>query len=265
MKQKLYEIIFEHDTPAGKAFDVWLIIFVFLSVFIVTLETVESLASNYVQTFFIIEWFFTIVFSIELLVRLYCSPRPVKYLLSFYGLVDFISILPTYVSAFIPGSQSLLVIRALRMLRIFRILKLKNYTRAGRQLTNALIASKPKIIVFLGFITTLVLVLGALMYLIEGKESGFTSIPKSVYWAIVTMTTVGYGDITPQTPLGQILSSALMIIGYGVIAVPTGIISAEMVKGDDEGDDHFCHECGYEIIDGRSKYCSNCGHKLHST
>ena len=259
MKEKIYSIIFEHDTKAGKAFDIWLIIFVFLSVLAVMFETVDSLNDHYSSIFIALEWFFTIVFSIELILRLYCSQKPIKYLLSVYGLVDFISILPAYVSIFIPGSQGFLIIRALRMLRIFRILKLNNYTKAGAQLTDALSNSKPKIIVFLMFIITLVLILGSMMYLIEGRESGFTSIPKAVYWAIVTMTTVGYGDITPQTPLGQILSSFLMIIGYGVIAVPTGIISAEMVKSENA---KKCASCYYPNIDDEAIYCGKCGNEL---
>jgi voltage-gated potassium channel len=259
MKDKIYKIIFEHDTKTGKAFDIWLIIFVFLSVLAVMLETVDSLSSNYSRFFNIIEWFFTILFSIELILRLYCSPRPLKYLLSIYGFVDLIAILPAYVSFFIPGSQGFLVIRALRMLRIFRILKLNNYTRAGAQLTEALSNSRPKIIVFLVFIITMVLIIGSMMFLIEGKDSGFTSIPKSVYWAIVTMTTVGYGDITPQTPLGQILSSVLMIIGYGVIAVPTGIISAEIAKSDKGV---ICKNCSFNNINTDAVFCTKCGEKL---
>jgi voltage-gated potassium channel len=259
MKKKLYSIIFEHDTKAGKAFDVWLIIFVFLSVLAVMFETVDTVTAEYFKVFIALEWFFTFVFSIELILRLYCSPTPKKYLLSVYGIVDIISILPSYLSIFIPGSQGFLVIRALRMLRIFRILKLNNYTRAGSQLTEALSASKPKIIVFLVFIITLVLILGSMMYLIEGKESGFTSIPKAVYWAIVTMTTVGYGDITPQTPLGQILSSGLMIIGYGVIAVPTGIISAEMVKSENS---KKCTNCSHPNLDNEAIFCTKCGEKI---
>ena len=197
MKEKLYKIIFEHDTKTGKTFDIWLIIFVFLSVLAVMLETVDSINLEYFQLFNIIEWFFTILFSLELILRLYCSPKPFKYLLSVYGLVDLIAIIPAYVGFLIPGSQSFLIIRALRMLRIFRILKLNNYMKAGAQLTGALSNSRPKIIVFLMFIVTIVLIIGSMMFLIEGKESGFTSIPKSVYWAVVTMTTVGYGDITP--------------------------------------------------------------------
>lgn len=259
MKEKIYRIIFEHDTPAGKSFDVWLITLVFISVIVVMLETVDSLAASYAKTFIVIEWCFTILFTFELFLRIYCSPRPIKYLFSFYGLVDLLSILPTYVSFLIPGVQSFIVIRSLRMLRIFRILKLKNYTKAGQALTEAMLASRPKITVFLGVITSLVFIIGALMYLVEGEENGFTSIPKSVYWAIVTMTTVGYGDITPQTPLGQMISSALMIVGYGVIAVPTGIISVEISKADAK---HRCPHCDHRVLDSTAVYCSKCGKEI---
>lgn len=259
MKEKVYKIIFEHDTPAGKAFDVWLIYLVLFSVVMVMLETVESLASQYVIFFMVVEWFFTLVFTVELLLRVYSSPQPLKYIFSFYGLVDLLSIIPTYISSLIPGAQSFAVIRSLRMLRIFRILKLKNYTKAGQVLTDAMMASRPKIIVFLGVIVSLVFIIGAVMYLVEGKEGGFTSIPMSVYWAVVTMTTVGYGDITPQTPLGQFISSIVMIIGYGVIAVPTGIISAEISKSDGK---EQCKHCSHSVIDSNARFCTACGKEL---
>jgi voltage-gated potassium channel len=259
MKNKIYEIIFLHETRAGKLFDLWLIILVMISIMFVMLETVESLAKDYGSIFITLEWFFTILFSAELLLRLYCAPSKAKYIFSFYGLVDIVSILPTYISILIPGAQSFLIVRALRILRIFRILKLKNYTQAGQTITSAIVASMPKIIVFLGFITTLVLIMGSLMYLIEGKESGYTSIPKAAYWAIVTMTTVGYGDITPQTPLGQIISSLLMIAGYAIIAVPTGIISVEMNRQADKAN---CNKCNAIVMDAKANYCSRCGERL---
>ena len=259
MREKLYKIIFEHDTPAGRSFDIWLITFVLISVIIVMLETVEAYAASFSKIFLYLEWFFTIIFTIELMLRLYCSPKPFRYLFSFYGIVDVLAIIPTYISFLIPGAQSFLVIRSLRMLRIFRILKLHTYTRAGQILTDAMLASKAKIIVFLAVIISLVFIIGALMYLVEGKESGFTSLPKSVYWAIVTMTTVGYGDITPQSALGQIISSILMIIGYGVIAVPTGIISAEMAKGDYI---KRCPHCDHRILETEASFCSRCGKQV---
>lgn len=259
MKQKIYQIIFGHETKWGKQFDIWLIVLVIASVFIVMLETVEGLSQAYGPIFFVLEWIFTILFTIELILRLYCLDKKLKYVFSFYGLVDIISILPSYLSIFIPGAQNFIIVRAFRILRIFRILKLNQYTEAGQQLQSAIIASKAKIIVFLGFITTSVLIIGALMYLVEGAPSGFTSIPKSVYWAIVTMTTVGYGDITPQTVLGQILSSALMIIGYGVLAVPTGIVTAEMTKQNLA--DQECLNCKTKNS-MQAKFCHNCGTKL---
>ncbi len=258
IRQTVYQIIFEHDTKWGKLFDIWLILVVLMSVLVVMIETVNALSQSYGEVFFVLEWFFTILFTLELFLRLYCIDKKLKYVFSFYGLVDIISILPSYLSFFIPGAQNLIIIRALRMLRIFRILKLNQYTEAGHQLQGALLASKAKIIVFLGFIITSVLIIGALMYLVEGAESGFTSIPKSVYWAIVTMTTVGYGDITPQTPLGQILSSALMIIGYGVLAVPTGIVTAEMTK---QNYGRACKTCGEKSLN-TANYCQECGNKL---
>lgn len=261
-KEKIHNIIFKHDTKPGKLFDLWLIAFVFLSVITVTLETVNELKINYNNYFHILEWFFTIIFSIELLVRLYCVKGKLKYLFSFYGIVDIVSVLPSYLSFFLPGAQSFLIIRALRMLRIFRILKLNQYTMAGKKLSQALISSRPKIVVFLLFVLTLVMIIGALMYLIESEEAGFTSIPKSVYWAIVTMTTVGYGDITPQTILGQIISSFLMITGYGVIAVPTGLISAEIVLKKKNPKSITCNSCNYILLEDKAHFCSNCGKDL---
>lgn len=259
MKQKIYQIIFGHETKWGKQFDIWLIVLVMASVFVVMLETVESLSHTYGTVFIILEWIFTILFTLELFLRLYCLDKKFKYVFSFYGLVDIISILPSYLSFFIPGAQNFIIVRAFRMLRIFRILKLNQYTEAGHQLQSAMLASRAKITVFLGFIITSVLIIGALMYLIEGAESGFTSIPKSVYWAIVTMTTVGYGDITPQTVPGQILSSALMIIGYGVLAVPTGIVTAEMTKQNMSHQE--CQSCKSKSS-MQAKFCQNCGTKL---
>jgi len=230
LKRKIYRVIFEHDTKAGKLFDLILIVMVFLSVLIVCLETVEGLRTRNPQFFIIAEWFFTIVFSIELILRLYSVKDKVGYIFSFFGIIDIVAILPTYLSIFLPAAQTFLIVRALRMLRIFRILKLNQYTSAGKKLKKALGNALPKIVVFLGAVVTMVLIIGALIYFVEGKTNGFTSIPKSIYWAIVTLTTVGYGDITPKTPLGQIISSAVMILGYSIIAVPTGIVSVEMGK-----------------------------------
>ena len=273
IKYKLYQIIFEADTKAGKAFDIALIIAVSLNILIVMLESVETLNNEY-NTFFVVsEWFFTILFSIELALRLFSIPRPLKYIVSFFGQVDFWSVLPTYLGLFIPGAQHFMIIRALRILRIFRILKLNRYIHAGSNLSRALQLSGPKIIVFLGFISTLVLILGAIMYLVEGPSNGFTSIPKAVYWAIVTMTTVGYGDIAPQTILGQFLASLLMLTGYGIIAVPTGIVSAEMSgltkkemkhKLNDQKSSILqnCKGCNNTQHDPAALYCHQCGQLL---
>lgn len=267
-KQKLYEIIFEADTKAGKVFDIGLIVAVSLNILIVMLESVENLNAQYSAFFEFAEWFFTVIFSVELILRLVSVSRPFKYIFSFFGQVDFWSVLPSYLGLFFPGAQHFMIIRALRILRIFRVLKLNRYVHAGSNLSKALHLSGPKIIVFLGFVSTLVLILGAIMYLVEGPSNGFTSIPKSVYWAVVTMTTVGYGDIAPQTVLGQLLASLLMLTGYGIIAVPTGIVSAEMsslTKNDNKNiydkilnqkDCSHCHEKKHEL---NAQYCHQCG------
>lgn len=262
LKSRIYRVIFEHDTGAGKLFDVLLIIAVLLSVLAVMLETVQSLFSNYQKAFYSIEWFFTILFTIELIFRLYCSPNRWKYVASFYGMIDVIAIAPTYFSLFFPGAQAFLIIRAMRLLRVFRILKLNHYTNAGTQLSTAILASRPKIIVFLFFVTTLITIVGTVMYYLEGPQNGFTSIPKSIYWAVVTMTTVGYGDITPSTTLGQLLSAILMITGYGVIAVPTGILSSEMSKL--ERREPPCEVCEIKL-NPSPNYCPHCGRALNST
>ena len=263
LKEKIYNIIFEADTKAGKVFDIALIIAVTLNILIVMLESVESLNIKYNTFFEIAEWFFTIIFTVELALRLFSVSRPFQYILSFFGQVDFWSVLPSYLGLFFPGAQHFMIIRALRILRIFRILKLNRYVHAGTNLSRALHLSGPKIIVFLGFVSTLVLILGAIMYLVEGPANGFTSIPKSVYWAIVTMTTVGYGDIAPQTILGQLLASLLMLTGYGIIAVPTGIVSAEM-SGLTKYDKHSSKSSDQFTKKERVKKCPNCQYSKHT-
>lgn len=230
LRVKIYTVIFGTDTPAGKAFDLALIISVILSVLVVMLESVEKYKIKYDYEFYIAEWFFTILFSVELILRLISVKKKSKYLFSFYGVIDIISTLPAYLTFFFPGLQSLRIIRAFRILRIFRILKLNRYIIASNSLSKAMAASRPKIIVFLGTVITIVFIMGAIMYLVEGKDNGFTSIPKSIYWAVVTMTTVGFGDIVPHTALGQFMASILMITGYGVLAVPTGLVSAEIIS-----------------------------------
>ncbi|MCH8961110.1 MAG: ion transporter, partial [Bacteroidetes bacterium] len=232
----LYIIIFESDTPPGKAFDVALILTIFASVAAVMLESVSAIGSRYGAILYASEWVFTILFTIEYILRLICVGRPLRYARSFFGIVDLLAVIPTYFSVLFPGAQFLLVIRLLRILRVFRVLKLVQYLSAADILMEALRASRRKIVVFLVALLTLVVILGSLMYLIEGAENGFTSIPRSIYWAIVTLTTVGYGDISPQTGLGQALAAVVMIMGYGIIAVPTGIVTAEMTRiglGDD--------------------------------
>jgi voltage-gated potassium channel len=265
LKEKIYEIIFKVDTPAGKAFDIVLIFTVILSVIFVMLESVETLNTQYPGVFKVAEWVFTILFSIELMLRLYSVEKKTKYLFSFYGIVDVLSIIPLYLTWMFPAASSFGIIRTFRILRIFRILKLNRYMNASNSLSDALYASRHKIIVFLGVTLTIVSTIGAIMYLIEGKAHGFTSIPKSIYWAIVTLTTVGYGDIVPQTVVGKALSSMLMIIGYGIIAVPTGLVSAEIVtkKLQENKKDHQCPQCHKSIHEQDANFCANCGQNLH--
>jgi voltage-gated potassium channel len=262
-QERMHEIIFEADTPAGMAFDVSLLIAIILSVLAVCLESVTAIREQYGGALHAVEWVFTILFTVEYVLRLLCVGRPWRYARSFYGLVDLLAILPTYVSLFIPGAQSLLVIRALRLLRIFRVLKMVHFLGEERMLHAALRASVRKIIVFLGGVLMVVLIVGALMYLIEGEESGFSNIPESVYWAIVTMTTVGYGDIAPVTPLGKLIAAALMIMGYGIIAVPTGIVTVEISSVlKRTTTTQACPECGAEGHASDADFCKYCGSKL---
>lgn len=265
VRKKLYKIIFEADTNAGKAFDIALLILIVISVTIVSLETVVSLRRNYLDLFIRLEWTFTIIFTVEYLLRIYSTPRPFKYIFSFFGLVDFISIIPTYLSLFILGSQYLLVVRVLRLLRIARVFKLTKFINEGQVLTKALRASASKIAVFIGTVLLLVVIIGSLMFLIEGRANGFTSIPKSIYWTIVTLTTVGYGDISPQTALGQFLASFVMIMGYGIIAVPTGIVTVEMSRTDKLGlTGRVCPNCHAEGHHADAYFCYNCGYRFES-
>ena len=265
-RDRIHEIIFEADTREGKIFDIVLLGFIVLSVIIVMLESITELQERYGRLFYTVEWIFTIIFTIEYLLRLYCVRRPLKYATSTYGIIDLLAILPTYVSPFIYGTHSLLVIRALRLMRVFRIFKLGHFLSEGRIIVRALEASKPKIAVFLFFILLMVLIIGSVMYLVEGDTNpGFDSIPRSVYWAIVTLTTVGFGDITPQTELGQFLSAIVMILGYAVLAVPTGIVSSEFIKEqrDDDINTQACRFCGREGHDGDAIYCKYCGERLN--
>jgi len=259
----LHEVIFEADTPAGKAFDVLLIVSILVSVVAVMLDSIDQVRTQHGTLLYEIEWFFTILFSIEYALRLLCVGRPLKYAISFYGVVDLLAIIPTYISLLLPGTQYLLVIRILRILRIFRILKLAHYLGEAKLLIKALQASRRKISVFLLTVLTLVVIFGSLMYVIEGSENGFTSIPRSIYWAIVTMTTVGYGDISPQTFFGQAIASLVMVLGYGIIAVPTGIVTVEMSQTfSHKISTQVCPECSAEGHDVDAKHCKFCGAAL---
>ena len=262
LKDKLYEIIFESDTPAGKRFDVLLIISILLSVIIVLLDSVQFYNNKYGDMLYIMEWIFTILFTIEYFLRIYCIKRPFLYTKSFFGIIDLLSILPTYISIILPASRYLSVIRILRVLRIFRILKLILYIGEANLLLDALISSRRKITVFLFFIFTMVTIIGSIMYLIEGEANGFTSIPRSIYWAIVTITTVGYGDISPQTELGRLFASFAMILGYATIAVPTGIISAEYSTMKQKFNNTVCPDCANEDHEDDAEFCKTCGSML---
>jgi voltage-gated potassium channel len=263
-RQKLHEVIFEADTPAGKAFDLALLGLILLSVAAVLMESVASIRAAHGPLLRGLEWAITILFSIEYALRLICVGRPLRYALSFYGLVDLTAILPTYLSLFFGGAHSLAVIRALRLLRVFRVLKLGHFVSEASMLGQALRASRRKILVFLGTVATLVLIVGSLMYLIAGEEHGFTSIPQAIYWAIVTLTTVGYGDVAPQTFWGKALASLVMITGYAIIAVPTGIVTVELgrLSGPKAVSTQACPQCGHEGHDPDAMHCKHCGAKL---
>jgi voltage-gated potassium channel len=261
-RHRLHEIIFEAETPAGRAFDITLSWLIGLSVLVVMLESVKGIRENYGFPLYLAEWIFTIVFTIEYVLRLTAVKRPLRYALSFYGIIDLLAILPTYLSLLVPGTQYLLTIRILRLLRIFRILKMTEYITEGRVITTALKASRRKISVFLLAVLSIVTVIGSMMYVIEGEEHGYTDIPTSIYWAIVTITTVGYGDLSPQTPLGKALASFLMITGYAIIAVPTGIVTAEFSKAVKSVSTQVCPECHAEGHDVDAVYCKFCSTKL---
>ncbi len=232
MREKLYTVIFEADTRAGKAFDVLLILAIVASVLVTVLDSVASIRSEYGQLLFVLEWVFTVLFALEYALRLYCAKHLKSYVLGFYGIVDLIGWLPTVIALLIPGAHVLTTFRILRVLRVFRVLKMAAYLKEADLLASALRQSSRKIMVFLFAVITLVILLGSIMYVVEGPENGFTNIPVSIYWAVVTLTTVGYGDISPQTPFGQFLASCIMILGYAIIAVPTGIVSAEFIRAE---------------------------------
>jgi voltage-gated potassium channel len=262
-RKKLFEIIFEADTPAGKWFDIVLIISILLSVVIVMLDSVSSVRAKHGQLLYAVEWFFTVLFTVEYILRLLCVGRPIRYAVSFFGIIDLMAILPTYMSLLFFGSRYLSVVRVLRVLRIFRILKLGHHTKEAIVLKEALYASRRKILVFIFVVLTLVVIIGALMYVIEGQDNGFTSIPRSIYWAVVTLTTVGYGDISPTTGAGQFLAAIVMILGYSIIAVPTGIVTLNLSQSyKEKSNTQVCPSCGAEGHDTDAAYCKFCGTKL---
>lgn len=262
-RKRLRYIIFGVNTPAGKAFDVCLLWVILLSVAVVLLESVPTIQLRFGLPLRIAEWLFTVLFTLEYGMRLWTALRPVKYATSLFGIVDLVAILPTYLSVFFAGSQSLAAVRALRLVRVFRVLKLVRHLREAYGLIRAIRASRPKIVVFLVGVLSVAIIFGTVMYLVEGDAAGFTSIPTSIYWAVVTMTTVGYGDIAPQTPLGQFLALCLMVVGYSIIAVPTGILSAELARAEIRqsaiGD---CPVCRHKTFKEGARFCSACGHNF---
>ncbi|GAA4838309.1 ion transporter [Algivirga pacifica] len=262
LQERLHEIIFEADTFWGKFFDVALLLLILMSIAVVMLESITDVALHYGVWLKTLEWVFTILFTIEYFARIYAVKRPIHYIYSFFGIVDLLAILPTYIGLLTTGGHALTVIRALRLVRVFRIFKLGRYLGEGRVLIVALIASRFKITVFLLTVLSLSIILGTLMYLIEGSESGFTSIPRSIYWSIVTLTTVGYGDIAPQTSFGQFVASLIMILGYGIIAVPTGIVSVELANAHANVTTKACPNCSREGHDQDAKFCKYCGEEL---
>ena len=270
LRKKIYEIVFEAETAQGKAFDIVLLISILLSVVIVLLESIPEVRSSYAKSLLFVEGVFSFLFLIEYILRLYSVQKPMKYALSFYGIVDFLSILPALVILFYTNAHSLMILRGLRLLRVFRILKLSRYLSQSQMIINALKASKEKISVFIVFVLIMVTIFGSLIYLIEGNvNEGFDSIPRSIYWSIVTLTTVGYGDISPITPLGQFLASIIMISGYAIIAVPTGIVTGELMNASkqqqSDAPEHNTNTCPHCLLEGHqldAKFCRSCGGKL---
>jgi voltage-gated potassium channel len=262
LRERLGHIIFETNTPAAKLFDVVLLWTIFISVVLVMLESVPSFRRDYGMALRTLEWAFTIIFTLEYLARIFAASNRRKYIRSFYGIVDLLAILPSYLSLILTGAQYLLIVRSLRLLRVFRVLKLVRFLGEASTLARALRASREKITVFLVTVATLVVIIGSVMFLVEGEEHGFSNIPISVYWAIVTLTTVGYGDIAPKTPLGQFFSAIVMILGYGIIAVPTGIVSVELARAERDIVRLKCTNCQYAQHDVDAKFCKRCGEAL---
>jgi voltage-gated potassium channel len=268
-RRRWFDIIYRHDTPPARNFDLLLVVAILASVGVIMLDSVAAFHARHARVLYALEWGFTVLFTLEYLLRLATVRRPLRYALSIWGVIDLLSILPTYLSLLVPGSQSLLVVRILRILRLFRILKLTRYVEESGILLGALWRSRRKILLFFSSVMTLVVIFGALMYVVEGPENGFTSIPTSMYWAIVTMATVGFGDIAPQTSLGRAITSVLILIGYSIIAVPTGIYTAELATSlrdasHDRGplDRRGCPDCGREGHDADALHCRDCGKRL---
>ena len=262
LRDRLHDIVFEHDSPGERAFDLAIIGAIVLSVVVVTLDSVATISARWGRELHVLEWILTIVFTAEYLLRLWVAKEPVRYARSFYGIVDLLAVLPTYLAIIFPTGRFLLAFRILRVLRVFRILKLAHYVREAAVLTAALRASRHKITVFITTVLTVVVATGALMYLVEGPAHGFDSIPTGMYWAIVTLTTVGYGDLSPGTALGRLLASALMVLGYGIIAVPTGIVTLELNRAARQDHTRTCRGCGVVGHDPDAKYCRYCGTEL---
>jgi voltage-gated potassium channel len=263
---RVYTVIFESDTGAGRLFDLLLVLAILASVIVVILDSVQSITANHEMLFDVLEWAFTLLFTVEYLLRLASVRHPLRYATSFYGIVDLLSVLPTYLVFFVPEINSLINVRLLRLLRIFRILKLSEYVSEFGWLAAALVASRRKIIVFIGFVLVTVAVLGTVMYVVEGPENGFTSIPVAIYWGITTITTVGFGDITPKTDLGRFIASCMMLLGWGILAVPTGIVTAEMTarRIARPVTTRRCPDCSAEDHDADAGFCKHCGKALPS-
>ncbi|AKQ45355.1 ion transporter [Rufibacter radiotolerans] len=267
LRRQVHEVIYGTQTKAGRRFDIVLLWVILLSTLVVCLESVPEYRKHYLAYFQGLEWIFTLAFTMEYFLRIYSHPRPLKYIFSFYGIIDFLSFMPFYLAILSPGIRFFMTIRVLRLLRVFRILKLTSFVSNAEVIKAALLASFQKITVFILAVCTLVLLVGTLIYVVEGEEHGFTSIPQSIYWAIVTVTTVGYGDITPQTSLGQMISSVVMLLGYAIIAVPTGIVTVELSKIKHPevpiSPQLVCLHCG-QPVEVKANFCSNCGHRLGS-
>ncbi|MEO7521790.1 MAG: ion transporter [Gemmatimonas sp.] len=263
LRKRVHDLLFQHDDPAERAVDLWLIVAILVSVLVVMLDSVQSIEARYGRLLRNVEWVLTILFTIEYVLRVWSSRSRREYVFGFYGVVDLLAVLPSYLAIVFPAGRFLIALRVLRVLRVFRILKLAQYVQEASVLSAAMRASRQKITVFIATVLTVVVVVGSVMYLVESPESGFTSIPQSIYWAIVTMTTVGYGDVAPATTLGKVLASAVMIMGYGIIAVPTGIVTLELNRAARQGDSiRACRGCGVTRHDADAVFCRYCGSPL---